>query len=457
VLVAVVQRLLDAGLIALALYGASTMLEHEWGNLLTLAAVLAIVVFLVVGQARRLYSSWRLATSDEEYGSVFVTWGVAVGAVIVAAFLAKVSSYYSRLALVSWFLVTPALLIGSRVAVRSALRWLRRHGRNTRTVCVAGAGAPAREVVRQLQDTGSIGAQFVGVYDDRTPERIDADGHDANRVIGTLDDMVNRARKGDVDYVFIALPTRAEKRIVGLVSQLADTTASVYIIPDLFTFDLMRARWTTLSGLPAVSVYESPFDGVNAALKRAEDILLGTLFFALAALPMVVIAIGVKASTRGSVLFRQRRYGLNGKVVEILKFRTMTASDDGDQVRQARAGDARATPFGRFLRSYSLDELPQLLNVLGGSMSLVGPRPHAVAHNEEYRRLIHGYMLRHKVKPGITGWAQVNGWRGETDTLQKMQKRVEHDLEYVQNWSLWLDFRILVKTVGAALSRRNAY
>jgi putative colanic acid biosynthesis UDP-glucose lipid carrier transferase len=172
---------------------------------------------------------------------------------------------------------------------------------------------------------------------------------------------------------------------------------------------------------------------------------------------MLAIAIGVGLTTRGSILFRQRRYGLNGKVVEILKFRTMTVTEDGDKVPQARADDARFTPFGRFLREHSLDELPQLFNVLAGSMSLVGPRPHAVAHNEEYRRLIHGYMLRHKVKPGMTGWAQVNGWRGETDTLEKMQKRVEHDLDYVQNWSIWLDLRILLRTVGVVLSRRNAY
>lgn len=456
-LVSVVQRLLDAGLIALALYATSTALEHDWSELLAVAAAIAIFVFLVVGQARKLYSSWRLATRDEEYGSVFVTWGFAVAAVIFAAFLAKVTSNYSRLALTSWFLVTPALLIGSRIAVRLVLLWLRKRGRNTRTICVAGAGAPAREFIRRLHDAGSFGTQLVGVFDDRAPERIAADGQDTYLVVGTLGNMVERARRGEFDYVFIALPIRAEKRIVELVSQLADTTASVYIIPDLFTFDLMRARWTTLSGLPAVSVYESPFDGVNAFLKRIEDVVLGTLFLAVAAIPMIAIAVGVRFTSGGAVLFRQRRYGLSGKVVEVLKFRTMTVSEDGEKVSQAKSDDVRITRFGRFLRAYSLDELPQLFNVLGGSMSLVGPRPHAVAHNEQYRRLIHGYMLRHKVKPGITGWAQVNGWRGETDTLEKMQKRVEHDLEYVQSWSLWLDLRILLKTVGVVLSRRNAY
>jgi len=244
--------------------------------------------------------------------------------------------------------------------------------------------------------------------------------------------------------------------VIELVNQLADTTATVYVVPDLFVSDLMRARWTTLGGLPAVSVYESPFDGVSGWLKRAEDLVFGGVVFAFVALPMLAIAIGVKLTTPGSVIFRQRRYGLNGRVVEVLKFRTMTLSEDGPQISQLQRDDPRITPFGRFLRRTSLDELPQLLNVLGGSMSLVGPRPHAIAVNEEYRRLIHGYMLRHKVKPGMTGWAQVNGWHGD-DTPEKMQKRVEHDLDYMQNWSLWLDLRILAMTVVTVLSRRNAY
>jgi putative colanic acid biosynthesis UDP-glucose lipid carrier transferase len=172
---------------------------------------------------------------------------------------------------------------------------------------------------------------------------------------------------------------------------------------------------------------------------------------------MLLIALGIKLTSQGTVLFRQKRYGLNGHLVEVLKFRSMDASDDGTEVSQARAGDSRVTAFGRFLRSTSLDELPQLFNVLSGEMSLVGPRPHAVAHNEQFRRLIHGYMLRHKVKPGITGWAQINGWRGETDTLEKMRHRVQHDLEYVRNWSLLLDLKILFVTLGAVLSRKNAY
>ncbi len=364
---------------------------------------------------------------------------------------------YSRLAITSWFLITPSFLLTSRLLVRAVLRNLRAAGRNTRAVAIVGAGLLSDTLIRQLEDSATFGVRLLGIFDDRSPERIAKDGSDGSRRVGTIQQLVGMAKQGDVDYVFVALPLRAEKRIIELANQLADTTASLYVVPDLFVFDLMRARWTMLGGLPAVSVYESPFDGVNGWLKRAEDLVFGAFFLAIAAVPMLLVAAAVKLGSKGPILFRQRRYGLNGKLVEVLKFRTMTAFEDGAEIRQARRDDARVTPFGRLLRSTSLDELPQLFNVLAGTMSLVGPRPHAVAHNEQYRRLIHGYMLRHKVKPGITGLAQVNGWRGETDDLGKMQKRVEHDLAYVENWSLWLDVKILYLTVSTVLSRKNAY
>ncbi len=451
------QRGLDAALICAALYAAIAAFGLGWRPLHLAAAAAAAVIFLALGEFVRLYGSWRLRSMDEEFGTAFLTWFATCGTLIVVAFLLKVSASYSRLATLMWFLIAPLFLIYSRFAVRLLLRWLRKSGSNTRAVAIAGMSPVAEAIVRHLQESASFGVKLEGVYDDRLCAREDSEKPMVLARAGSLQEMVEEARRGALDYVFIALPMRAEKRIVELTQQLADTTASVYVIPDLFIFDLMRARWTMLGTLPMVSVYESPFDGLNGALKRAEDLLLGSLFLVLAAVPMLGLAIGVKLTSNGSVFFRQKRYGLNGRVVEVLKFRTMTSSDDGANVPQARRDDARVTPFGRFLRSTSLDELPQLLNVLAGQMSLVGPRPHAVAHNEQYRRLVHGYMLRHKIKPGITGWAQVNGLRGETDTLEKMQQRVEHDLEYLRNWSLWFDLRILLATVAAVLSRKNAY
>ncbi len=242
-----------------------------------------------------------------------------------------------------------------------------------------------------------------------------------------------------------------------LVQQLGDTTASVYVVADFFAYDLLRAEWTSMGDIPLVSVVETPFYGVDGLLKRLEDLVLGLGILVLITLPMMAIAIAIKLTSEGPVLFHQRRYGLNGHPIDVLKFRTMTVCEDGAKVEQAKKDDPRITPLGAVLRHTSLDELPQFLNVLTGSMSIVGPRPHAVAHNELYRHLVPSYMRRHKVKPGITGWAQVNGWRGETDTVEKMEQRVAHDLDYIQRWSLSWDVKIIFLTVFGSAVRKNAY
>jgi putative colanic acid biosynthesis UDP-glucose lipid carrier transferase len=449
-------RGLDGFFIGLVLFLITHELDQVWSAMQGYAALAAIAIFVVVAQTLRLYESRRLQTLDDEFRGVMIVWMTTCTALIVMAFVLKLSSNYSRLATISWFMMTPAVLIFMRLGVRLVLGYVRSHGGNTRTLAIAGSSQLADGIVKKLGSSATFGIRVLGVFDDRAAERLLKDGQDPARRVGSLNELVERARRGECDYVFIALPMRAEKRIVELVNRLADTTASVYVVPDLFMFDLMRARLTVLGGMPAVSVFESPFDGLNGLLKRAEDLVLGLVFLAVAAIPMTIIAAAIKLTSGGPVFFAQRRYGLNGKLVHVLKYRTMTSADDGASVPQARADDPRITRLGGFLRRSSLDELPQLLHVITGEMSLVGPRPHAIAHNEEYRGLIHGYMLRHKVKPGITGWAQVNGWRGETDTLDKMRGRVQHDLEYVQNWSLWLDLRILARTVRAVFARTNA-
>jgi len=259
-----------------------------------------------------------------------------------------------------------------------------------------------------------------------------------------------------VPFVYIALALKGEERIAKLITELSDTTVSVHLVPDFFIFNFLHSRWVNLGSILTISVHESPFSGVDGWLKRAEDIVLSSLILVLIIIPMLIIAIGIKFNSPGPVLFRQCRYGVDGKSIKVWKFRSMIVCDN-ETVVQAKKDDARITPFGAFLRRTSLDELPQFINVLTGEMSIVGPRPHAVAHNEEYRKLISGYMLRHKVKPGITGWAQVNGWRGETDTLKKMEKRVEHDLSYIRHWSLWWDLKIVFRTVVTGFVGKNAY
>jgi putative colanic acid biosynthesis UDP-glucose lipid carrier transferase len=237
----------------------------------------------------------------------------------------------------------------------------------------------------------------------------------------------------------------------------SDTTASVYIIPNFFMYNLINARWQNVGSIQTLSVYDTPFQGGSEILKRLEDVVMSILILTLIAIPMLIISAAVKLTSPGPVIFKQNRYGLDGKKITIYKFRSMTSMDNGDVVKQATKNDARITPLGAFLRKTSLDELPQFINVLQGSMSIVGPRPHAVAHNEQYRKLVEGYMLRHKVRPGITGLAQVNGLRGETETINKMVKRVEYDLEYIHRWTVWLDIKIILKTIFNGFRNKNAY
>ena len=302
-----------------------------------------------------------------------------------------------------------------------------------------------------------MGLKLVGFFDDRPPERRAKIPGDVGTCIGNLDDLLTQARDGRVHMIYITLPLRAEQRVKSVLARLADTTASVYVVPDFFVFELLHSRWTNIGGLPAVSIFETPLYGVGGAIKRAIDVALAAMFLLAAALPMLAIAAAIKLTSRGPVFFKQKRYGLDGRPIDVWKFRTMTVCENGSAVAQATRGDARITPLGAILRRSSLDELPQLFNVLEGNMSLVGPRPHANVHNELYRKQIQGYMLRHKVKPGITGLAQVSGWRGETDTLDKMLKRVECDHQYIRDWSPWLDIKILVRTIAAVLTRQNAY
>ncbi|HCA9408349.1 TPA: undecaprenyl-phosphate glucose phosphotransferase, partial [Klebsiella pneumoniae] len=248
-----------------------------------------------------------------------------------------------------------------------------------------------------------------------------------------------------------------EKEMKELIRSLTDTTCSVILIPDIFTFNILQSRTEDVNGVPVVPLFDTPLNGINMVFKRLEDIILAAIIILLISPILLVIAAVVKATSPGPVIFKQTRYGMDGKPIKVWKFRTMKVMENDDTVKQATKNDVRVTRVGSFLRKTSLDELPQFFNVLFGGMSIVGPRPHAVAHNEQYRNLIEGYMLRHKVKPGITGWAQINGWRGETDTLDKMQKRVEFDLEYIREWNIWLDLKIIFLTIFKGFVNKSAY
>jgi putative colanic acid biosynthesis UDP-glucose lipid carrier transferase len=453
-----IQRLADAAWIVLTHVALFTLYEKRgWEDKDTLVSVTAVVAFFFAAEASGLYQTWRGVPLKRELLRVWTSWSLVLTVLLFGAFALKLSASFSRVITVGWFLAAPIAISIWRSAVRLTLQEARKRGRNTRRVAIVGMTEMAERVAGRMRDAPWLGMQLVGFFDDRAPERCHAVAPELGSFAGNFDDVVDRARTGKIDLVYVALPLKAEPRVNELLRRLADTTASVYFVPDFFAFDLLHGSWTSIDDIPVVSIFETPFYGVDGWVKRVEDVVLGTLFLSIAAVPMLLIAALIKLTSKGPVFFRQRRYGLNGDVIHVLKFRTMTVSEDGDQVAQATKNDQRITRLGALLRRMSLDELPQLIHVVTGSMSLVGPRPHAVAHNEAYRTRIHGYMLRHKVKPGLTGWAQVNGWRGETDTLEKMEKRVAHDLEYIRRWGLLLDLKIVALTVFSPKVHRNAY
>ncbi|HBX5546745.1 TPA: undecaprenyl-phosphate glucose phosphotransferase, partial [Klebsiella pneumoniae] len=291
----------------------------------------------------------------------------------------------------------------------------------------------------------------VGIYN---PTKIDSDDIEYK---GDFQKLIDDAKSGKIDRIYIAMKMSDEKEMKELIRSLTDTTCSVILIPDIFTFNILQSRTEDVNGVPVVPLFDTPLNGINMVFKRLEDIILAAIIILLISPILLVIAAVVKATSPGPVIFKQTRYGMDGKPIKVWKFRTMKVMENDDTVKQATKNDVRVTRVGSFLRKTSLDELPQFFNVLFGGMSIVGPRPHAVAHNEQYRNLIEGYMLRHKVKPGITGWAQINGWRGETDTLDKMQKRVEFDLEYIREWNIWLDLKIIFLTIFKGFVNKSAY
>ena len=450
-------RLVDAATIVLAVWFALDQTTGaglpEW---LTISAG-TIIIYHIVSEVSGLYRSWRGTRLRGEIRCVLLTWGYTVAAVMGVGLVTQQNAAFTYESKLIWIVGTALAMIGSRLVFRKVQQRLRARGLNTRSYAICGVNELGIQLAKNIDGAPEMGLRMAGFYDDRPRDRTAALPEEIGSHIGNLDELVQQARSGAVDTIYITFPMRAEERIRNVLAKLADTTASVYIVPDFFVFELLHARWTNVNGLPAVSVFENPLHGFHAVAKRTADLVLGSLMLVALAIPMAVVAAAIKLTSAGPVFFRQRRYGLDGRQILVWKFRSMRCCDNGAAVRQATKDDERVTAIGRVLRRTSLDELPQLFNVVEGSMSLVGPRPHANAHNEQYRSLIDGYMLRHKVKPGITGLAQVNGHRGETETLEKMEKRIACDHQYIREWSFWMDLKILVQTFGVVLKQRNAY
>lgn len=445
----IIESLLGPCVIVFTLWGVALWDE---GDLTPPYLILSIVMFsLTFPSGSKINKApWRI------FRSTLFTWALLAG--LILAF-GKVSGYialFSPQAVELWLWLTPLCFLLAVFALRASAPMLLKLQGPAKRAIVAGLNDQGVAIAESFLQSEYSTTTCLGFFDDRVAERLSNPNNFP--ILGGISDIAEYVKQHNVNVIYLSLPMANQPRIINLLDDLKDTTASIYFLPDIFLTDLIQGRMGQVDGIPVVAVCETPFTGVNGLMKRVSDIIFALIILTLISPIMLIISAGVKLSSSGPVIFKQRRYGLDGQEILVYKFRSMTTCDNGSNVVQATKNDVRITPFGGFLRKTSLDELPQFINVLQGRMSIVGPRPHAVAHNEMYRKVIKGYMIRHKVKPGITGWAQVNGFRGETDTLDKMQARIEFDIDYLRNWSLKLDIYIIFKTVWVVVrGQEGAY
>lgn len=398
------------------------------------------------------YDFDQIALAEHSARAIVSRWALVLLGLLAFGFALKISDNFSRIWLGAWSVSAVLSVVAVRLWANAFVRRMSRHGGVfARRVAVVGATALGMKFAEKVQaDAGVIVA---GVYD---PGLSDAGDRADAGVKGDLNDLAFAARNGEIDDIVIAVPRVSREDMQMLVRRLSILPVSIAICPNIHWLDHLGGGITSVGGVRVLSLYRRPLEGWGSVIKTIEDYVLGAVALILLSPLMIGIALAIRAQGKGPVLFAQKRHGFNNAVFKVYKFRTMTVAEDGDVVTQAKPGDARITPLGAILRRYSLDELPQLFNVMKGEMSLVGPRPHALAHNHQYARTIENYSGRHKVKPGITGWAQVNGYRGETSENEQMADRVRYDLAYVDNWSLWFDLKILFLTVKAVVFPKNA-
>lgn len=450
-----VQRFIDALVATFTLFLLTLSFE---GRVNVAYITLGCITFLLTPLILKAFGVYGPNNTEEvakRFPQILMGWVCVSTILLFIGFFTQTTDHFSRILLSLWLLLTPILIAILHRFVRYLLSKLQASGQSTRKAVIGGSSQLSKLLADQLSQAPELGIQLAGYFVDQTATS--TQGYSLKPALGEIQQLPEYVRKYKIDIVYLALSLQQEDRLAQVITDLKDTTASVYFVPNITMFTLMKSKTYEINGIPLISVWEVPFSEVQYFLKRLSDLVIAFVALILLSPVMIGTAIAIKLTSRGPILFKQFRYGVNGERIKIYKFRSMTVQENGSTVTQATKNDSRITKLGAFLRKSSIDELPQFLNVLQGRMSIVGPRPHAVAHNEYYRQKIQGYMLRHLVKPGITGWAQVNGLRGETETLEKMQARIEYDLQYLRQWSLWLDVVIIFKTFSTVLKRENAY
>lgn len=455
-IISLLQRISDVLAIIMSTLLAKKFFGMQVDSYDVVVVLINFSIFQTISGITDLYRSWRGVSLSIELKILVRNWFlssiISSGVFFwIPVFEDKVSFQFC-LSILSVF-----GFILFRSFIRIAIHYFRKHGYNNRRVVIVGESSVGRHLVESILKTPWLGLRILGYYMVNSNDVAYKYNELDIKMLGGLSKLVEEAKLGKIDKIYVTLPMEEQGVINYILSELADTTCTVLLVPDIFICNILHSRTEIINGLPIVSLYDTPMDGINKILKRCEDVLLSIVILIFISPVLAIISLIIKMTSPGPVLFKQMRYGLDGKAIEVWKFRTMNVMENGERVIQATKNDSRITPVGGFLRKTSLDELPQFINVLKGDMSIVGPRPHAISHNEQYRKLIQGYMLRHKIKPGITGWAQINGYRGETDTLDKMEKRLEYDLEYIRRWGVFFDLRIIYLTIFKGFINKSAY
>lgn len=434
----------------------STLLGQEFELPYQVMAILMGAFGFITLRRYDLLTPWMPGRQGSVGTRMYWTWVMLVGTILLLGYATQWSEYFSRKVLLVWFVTTPfALLLLHKFSVLVA-KGLLPHLVRRRTCVLVFVNESARGLARNLRKSPSY--ELVGFFEDRDMDRTGGPLEGAP-YLGKARSVAQYVRDHSIDVVFIVLPDDGGRRALNLLDELGDTTASVYYVPDFLIINLFEAQVREIEGITVLEVAETPFYGADGMLKQLFDFVF-SFGVIVALLPLlVVVAIIIKVTSKGPIIFKQKRYGLNGQRFWVYKFRSMYTGDvnPNSDTQQAQRNDPRITPIGRFIRRTSIDELPQFFNVLKGEMSVVGPRPHTVAHNEYYRKAVKRYMVRHKVKPGLTGWAQVHGLRGETAQLERMEERIRYDLDYIKNWSPMLDIKIVFMTVMMIFRDKNAY